>query len=426
MAVPTTIYPTAEREVFIVKEATPATIPSGIGVAVPLTTFKPSDKPMWLDDTSWQGNMGDLQGVYQGPLIGGLDIGGDVFGDVLGHFVYNLMGDYTCSGTSATPTTTLNGGVSAGASSITLASGTSVTANMYMQVGTGITAEIVQINSIASSPTFTLISPLRFAHLTGVAVTNTTAPYTHVFSLLNGLTGAANGSGQGPTHTITDVTGIPATAFARQYAYSCVQELTFTGNAEKLTGWTAKTINQTGVIAGSVEAVAAPSSVQPIPSWEAVTGVGGAASGGTLVKDIGEYEFTLTRAIKPYFTNQGSQLPYVIARGKQGATGKLTFAPAISEAPLLALLANTQPQLQFVVSNGLTGANLVSVQVDIGLAAYETADREDGDELFGYSVPFKCVHTAASITGAQGSSMTGASGGKGCIKITLQNAIPTY
>src|SRR5580698_3856914 len=128
MAVPTTIYPTAEREVFIVKEATPATIPSGIGVAVPLTTFKPSDKPMWLDDTSWQGNMGDLQGVYQGPLIGGLDIGGDVFGDVLGHFVYNLMGDYTCSGTSATPTTTLNGGVSAGASSITLTSGTGVTA----------------------------------------------------------------------------------------------------------------------------------------------------------------------------------------------------------------------------------------------------------------------------------------------------------
>ena len=171
--------------------------------------------------------------------------------------------------------------------------------------------------------------------------------------------------------------------------------------------------------------IAAPSSVQPIPSWESVVGVGGVASGGTQVKDIGEYEFTLTRAIKPYFTNQGSQLPYVIARGKQGATGKLTFAPAISEAPLIAMLANTQPQLQFIVSNGLTGANLVSVQVDIGLAAYETADLQDGDELFGYEVPFKCVSTAASITGAQGSSMTGASGGKGNIKITLQNAIPT-
>ena len=186
MAVPTTIFPVAEREIFIIKEATAATIPSTVGVAVPLTTFKPSDKPMWLDDESWQGNMGDLQGVYQGPLIGGLDIGGDVFGDVLGHFIYNLMGDYLSSGTAASPASTLNGGVSAGASSITLTSGTSVTANMYMQIGTGLTAEIVQINSIGSSPTFSLISPLRFAHLTGAAVTNTTAPYTHVFSLLNG------------------------------------------------------------------------------------------------------------------------------------------------------------------------------------------------------------------------------------------------
>jgi hypothetical protein len=87
------------------------------------------------------------------------------------------------------------------------------------------------------------------------------------------------------------------------------------------------------------------------------------------------------------------------------------------------MLNNGQPQHQFVSSNGLTGVNLVSVQVDIILGAYKTADITDGSELFGYDVGFKPVHTAAT---AGGISTTGASGGKGAVKVTLTNAIPTY
>ncbi len=86
-------------------------------------------------------------------------------------------------------------------------------------------------------------------------------------------------------------------------------------------------------------------------------------------------------------------------------------------------MGNTQPQLQFVSSNGLGGANLVQVQVDILLAALETADITDGSELFGFDVAFKVPHTAAS---AGGITMTGASGGKGAVKVTLTCPTPSF
>lgn len=425
MAPPNTLFPVPEREIFIIKEVTPGTPPASAGVVVPLKTFKPADKPMWLDDESWQGNMGDRQDRYQGPLISSLDGGGDIFADTLGHFLYNLLGDYTASGTAATPASTSSAPIAVGATSITVASGgASFTAGMNLWIEDAGTPALNEVVTVVSSTATTITtSAFRFPHSTATPFTNTTAPYTHVFALLNGLVGAANGNGQPPTHTITDRTGIQATGLAAQYSYCCVSEVMVTGNAEKLTGWSFKTVNQVRTIPGSALAIGTPSAVQPYPSWRAVQGIAGPASGGTQVKDIGEFEFTLTRAVKPYFTNQGSQQPYVIARGKQGATGKQQFTPAIDESPYLAMIANTQPQLQVVASNGLSGVNLVSLQIDMGLAAYETADLIDGDELFGWDAPFAGVHTNASFGGI---TMTGASGGKGAIKVTLQNAIPTY
>jgi hypothetical protein len=122
-------------------------------------------------------------------------------------------------------------------------------------------------------------------------------------------------------------------------------------------------------------------------------------------------------------TEQGSQLPYVIARGKQSNTGKMTVSPAIDDSSLIAMLANSQPQLQYVTSNGLSGTALRSAQVDILLAAYQDAPENDGKDLFGYDITFKPVHTAASSGGI---TTTGASGGKGAVKVTVVNNTPVY
>lgn len=429
MAPPTTFSPVAEREVYLQLEAVPGTVPSTVGLPWPVTTFKPSNKPVWIPDESFQGSMGDDFGEYQGPLIGGWDAGGHVFADVFPMLCWGILGDYTASGTATSPAGTLSSPVVAGATALPVASGgASFTSGMYVWIedaGTPAASEVVKVTSgstgtsVAIDPT----TPLRFPHATTTPFTNTTGPYTHVFAVLNGTTGATGAAGQPPTLCATNRNGIAANG-AEQYAYSCLSELVITGNAEKLLDFTCKAVSASRVPAAAPVGFANVSSELATPSWRTAVGIGGVASGGTQVKTIAEHVITITRAAKPMNTEQGSQQPYVIARGKQGATGKMTVLPAIDDSSLIALLANTQPQLQFVSDNGLGGTSHRLVQVDILLAAYQTADEQDSAELFGFEVPFKAVHTAA--TGGGGVTTTGASGGKGAVKITVVNNTPVY
>lgn len=427
MAPPVTISPVQEQELYVAREApgSAGTIPATVGSPVAFTSFKPSDKPMWLEDDSFQGSMGDMYGVYQGPLIASADIGGHVFGDHgLGEALYNLLGDYTATGTTPTSSTTLTAPLAAGATTATVASisGYSSGSNVQIGVTSDGNPEVVTLSIAPSGNTLTFTgTPARFAHISGATVAVVSAPFTHVFAVLNGSTGAANGPGQPPTHCFTHRNGLAANA-ANQYAYGCFSEVTLTGNAEKLLDWSGKITCASRVTAASAVGFANTSTVQPYPSWRTATGWGGPASGGTKISTIAEHAITLSRVVKPMNTEQGSQQPYVIARGKQSNSGKLTIGPAIDDSALIAMLANTQPQLQFVSSNGLSGANLVSVQVDIIQAALTTADIE-GDVLFGFSVPFKVPHVSTSSGGI---TTTGASGGKGAVKVTLQNAVPTY
>lgn len=86
------------------------------------------------------------------------------------------------TGAAGTGSTTLNGGVSAGASTITLTSATGFTTGQVIQLdvngsGPTTTAECRKIT--LSGTTATLDQPLTYAHLTGVAVVGVVAPYTH-------------------------------------------------------------------------------------------------------------------------------------------------------------------------------------------------------------------------------------------------------
>jgi hypothetical protein len=429
MPPPTNFGVVAEREIYIQKEATPGTILASLGSVMPFLQFDPSDDPMWLDDESSQGSMGDIYGTYQGPLIAGLTMGGNFFGDHgLPEMAYDLLGDYTTTAnTTASPAGVTNAPVAAGATALPVASGgASFTSGMYVWIqdaGSPAANEVVTVGAGSTGTSVVLSTPARFAHASATPFTNTGASstFTHVFSVLNGSIGAANGPAQGPTYCLTDRTQLPATYFARQYAYGCCAELTITGNAEQLLKWTAKLVTQTGVIATSVIGTANPTSSQTYPAWRSTVGIGSSIS---QVNDIAEWSITLTRALKAYNTAQGAQAPYIIARGKQGVTGSLSFGPAISEAPLLSMLGNTQLQHQFVASNGLAGANQVILQADVLQAGYRKSDIQAGsDPLFGYTVPWTGVHTAST---ANSVTTTGASGGKGAIKLTITNAIPSY
>lgn len=426
MAPPTTISPVAEAELYLVREASgvAGTIPAGApGVVVPFTKFQPSNTPLWLDDESTQGSMGDVYGSYQGPLIAGFSVEGNFFGDVFGGLAWNLLGDYTVSGTAASPASTTSATLAVGATAITVPSGgASFTTgmNLWLQdAGTPPANEVVQVTSTGSATSIP-ITATRFAHTTAMPFTNTAAPYVHVISVLNGAVGAANGPAQGPTHTWTHRDGLTANG-AAQFAYACMSEITLTANAEGLLKWTGKGVCASRVAAASAVATVNPDTVQTYPAWRGQLGVGGTVS-GSQIKNFAEFSLTLGRQLKAMNTVQGSQQPYIIARGKQSNSGKLSTMPAIDDSAVTGLLANTEPQIQLIAGNGLSGASLVQLQVDILLGQYRTADIT-GDVLFGYDIPLKMIHTAASSGGI---SMTGASGGKGAVKLTLTNAVPTY
>lgn len=243
-----------------------------------------------------------------------------------------------------------------------------------------------------------------------LTTTGASAPYSHAVSLLN------SGSAQPPSHTFTHFQGPAATVGARQWPGACLSELTLKWNAEsELFTVEAKGTSWGSQLPGSAP-TAAPSTVPPLPSWRAIVGIGGPASGGTLVKNVSTLELALKRTLKPYYTASGSQDPYIIQRGKLEVTGKLNFV-ADSEAPFLALLGNTQPALQLVISNGASGAGELTLTADVAKAAYQTSKFSGGNEAAEYDVEWKGVATTTNA---------GTSGGMSPCKVIVSNAVTTY
>src|SRR5205807_813549 len=115
--------------------------------------------------------------------------------------------------------------------------------NQWIQVDVTVNAEIVQILSVASNViTLKAATPLRFSHLTGVAVTNTTANYTHTFSLLNPGSSTGNTSAQPPTYTWLhrNLIATSGNFNADQYSYTRVTDLNLTSKKDGFFSWDAK------------------------------------------------------------------------------------------------------------------------------------------------------------------------------------------
>lgn len=94
------------------------------------------------------------------------------------------------TGTVGSGSTTLSGGVSAGAGSFTVASASGFSTGQVIQLdvnGTGPTTTAECRKITVSGTTFTLDQPLTYSHLTGVAVIGVVAPYTHTIQQANSL-----------------------------------------------------------------------------------------------------------------------------------------------------------------------------------------------------------------------------------------------
>lgn len=368
-----------------------------------IDSLKPKDAPTFLPDKAWRGSMGtDSFNEIMGVKKAAGTMGGAVFGDGIPFWLRNILGDMAVTGTpTGSGSTTLSAQAAAGATSISTVA--TIPASTVIQIGSGATAECFTTGAPTGSGPYTipLTSPtggLAYTHASAQPVVPVTGPYTYVFSLLN------SGSGQPVSQTLTHYLGPTATSGARQYPGCCLSALSFAVKPESaLFTWTGDFTSWPSVTLGSQPTPNA-TGVKPIPAWSTSVGIGGPATGGTLVLTTGDAQIDIKRELVPYYTAQGAQTPYIIQRGGLTASGKINFPAVPDESALLYMLNNSQPQLQYVITNGLSGTNLVTVQFDIQVAAFETGEPNTSKPAVGYDTTFKAVFNTVNAGGSGGSS----------------------
>ncbi len=407
-------YASTKQFIGIAPEATQGT-PVAMTTTQLLTTFTPSDKPTFLKDQSWRGSMGtDAFAQILGVGTADVSLGGPVYGDTMGFWLRNILGDLAVTGTpTGTGATTLSAAAVAGATSISTVA--TIPAATLVQIGTGATAEIVTTGTPSGSGPFTIpittpASGLAFAHASAQAVTpvQSAGPFTYAWSLLN------SGGGQPASHTLTHSLGTTATSGARQYPGFCLSQCNFTFNAEsELFSWTGQGTSWPSAAAGAAP-TANPTTVLPTASWRTKVGIGGPASGGTLVNTVMDGEVDITRELQPVFTATGVRTPYIIQRGGLSVAGKMNFGAVSDESVLLYMLNNTQPQVQIVCDNGLVGASQIVVQIDLQSAVFTQADPDTSKAAVGYQASFGANFNTTNA---------GGSGGQSPIKVSITCAV---
>lgn len=394
----------------------PGTYPGITGMAstIPLdkSSYEPEDTPRWLMDTAVRGSMAEVYSLIQGPEDATFNYGGPFYGDIEGFFLDNTFGDLSTTGTTPLNGTTQVGATIVGATTGTLTSATGYGTGSTVQVGSGSIAEVVVVTTVSGSVITFANTPLRFPHASGGSVWTVTGPYTHRFAILQ--QGSWNGTGQPPLLTATDYTGLTAVASgSRSYSDLCISQLDLTGNTEQL--FEAKVSGNSWLSVPATGAglpVNAPSAVVPIPSWQTTINVGGSA-----MTQAGEWGMSVKRQLQVYWTAQGTQSPFVIARGSLDATMNLNYTVSTDETALTNMLANTQPPITITTTNGLSGTSVITCIVQATVAGYTKAKPTRSAVLIGYEDEIQCVANSTDV---------GGSGGLGPCTITLINNVPTY
>lgn len=251
--------------------------------------------------------------------------------------------------------------------------------------------------------------PYLLANILGdVTTTGTASPFTHKVSVMNPA--ASNSYKAQPTsHTITAYNGVAASTGAWQIASVALSQLVIEFDAAA--GLLAYTFTANGwpsVIAG-VRPISAPSAVKPIAAWRGQMGLGGPASGGTLVSNLATAKITINREIENQFMADGTQNPQAIGRGAVTSEFEATFL-ATDNVVWTDMMSNTGPQVQWLFNAGTSQ----QVQLDMQVARFKVAKPNYGSKM---------VRWDTSGTGERNSTNAGASGGLASVQATVVNAV---
>lgn len=371
-------------------------------VYIPVTSLNsPQDMPHYAPDKGLRGAPVDVYDMIATQTWAEPDYAGDAFPDALGYWALGMFGEVSTTGSSPTTSTTLNGGVAVGATTIVVASATGLVAGNNIQIDTGGISEVKTITSVSTN-TLTLTQPLLFAHLTGVAVTLVTAPFIHKFNAF------ATPPFQAPSYTLTDYNGVTT----RQLPGFLPKELHLKLSATSLVTYSVKGASFRSATTTKPTPVFSAEVVKP--AYQGVTTLGGSST--TLVEDI---EVTYKRNADAIPTVNGTQDPAAIWDGGNfSASGKITLL-FVDETEYVKFLTNASSSLTVNVTSG-AGAAQRGISFTLSKTKYTAAApaRTVGSKQW-VSIPytFDAVANTTDI---------GQSGGYGPGTLTLTNAVVTY
>ena len=397
--------------------------------------FEPEDVPKFLKDNAIRGAMTDLFYETLGVESATFSFGGPNFLDTHGYFLDNVFGDLTTVGSTPTNNATITGTVPVGGTLCTLSAvpPAAYTAGAIIQIGTGLVLGagsnpevVVLTGTLASNILAFTNNPARFTHVAQTTAT-VVAPFTHRFAALNSQLGYGGAFGaQPPTHTFTDVTNIvntftsatygtiPSSTFgARQYPSSCLSNIDFSGNAEQLLSVRMTGESWLSVIAGTA-VTDTVTNARPVPNWNTTVNILGSS-----ITQIGEFNISFKRTNQVYWTLQGSQTPYVIARGPLNVSGSIQWDPVVNEQPLDMMLLNAQgPMTVTTTNNNITNAGQgFTISTVLSATANIKSKIMRNKPLIGFANNFE---------GVANSTDAGGSAGLAPGSITVTNTVPTY
>ena len=416
MPVPTVFGVSSKSFLNIARELTTGTPPSSgttpsATIPIDKNDYSPEDTPKFLPDEAIRGVMAQLYNDIIGVEDATMGFGGPAFLDVEGYWCDNIFGDMTTtSGGTLGTGQLLTGSIAAGATTMTVASSLgSVTTGSIIQItdaGTG--NEVVIATSGSTGTTINFVNtPTRFSHNTSAtgALQTAATNYVHKWSILN------TGTGQPPTHSVSDFTNLTASVGARTYPSVCLSQLDFTGNAEQLL-MTKVAGNSWLSAAAASTPTAATTFVKPQAGWESTVTVG-----GSQIYSAGEWQCSIKRQLQIYWTAQNSQTPYIIARGGLGATAGINYTVPGDETPLTNMLTGGPMAVQFSISNGGSGAGLLSMTITMTKAQSVKAKPARNAVLIGYDTSWEATANTTDV---------GGSGGLGPLTVSITNATATY
>lgn len=257
-----------------------------------------------------------------------------------------------------------------------------------------------------SGPVFADWLPFFVRNILGDLTTTGAGPYTHAISTLN------SGTAQPSSLTIVDWQGPTPTSLARVYSGCCLSELTIKGNPEStLLEWSAKGLGWSSSAFPTAPPTFTLSSDAPFAAWRTGIGVSGTFAAQP-VYTIRNWEVTIKRQLKPEWTSQNLQTPYIIQRGAVSVEGSFYVSVPSDETFLNFWLNNTQPQFQFLIDNGGLTTAQRRLTLDIQSTAFASTEINRSEEAVGYDCSFSANGNTTNA---------GASGGYSPIKVTTIN-----